>query len=140
MCAIIRGMFRFCFMKVFLCSPLTWMNTKTYLKHLKKNLRIAVTIFRYSSYSTSDNVTPPISGVLIGQYLIFADWRHQRAVTRLENVRQSNITRDKKLGVQLSHRHPLFICNELQIYNESWFVMNSYWSQKQLKNVKGFWS
>ena len=37
----------------------------------------------------------------------FADWRHHRAVTRLENVRQSNIRRGKKLGVQLSHKHPL---------------------------------
>ena len=32
----------------------------------------------------------------------FADWRHQRAVTWLENVRQSNIRRGKKLGFQLS--------------------------------------
>ena len=39
----------------------------------------------------------------------FADWRHHRAVTRLESVRQSNIRRGKKLGVQLSHKHPLFI-------------------------------
>ena len=37
----------------------------------------------------------------------FAHWRHQRAVTRLENVRQLNIRRDKKLGFQLSHRQPL---------------------------------
>ena len=36
----------------------------------------------------------------------FTDWRHQCAVTRLENVRQSNIRRSKKLGFQLSHRHP----------------------------------
>ena len=36
----------------------------------------------------------------------FADWRHQRAVTCLENVRQSNIRRGKKLGFQLSHKHP----------------------------------
>ena len=35
----------------------------------------------------------------------FADWRHHRAVTRLENVRQSNIRRGKKLGFQLSHKH-----------------------------------
>ena len=35
----------------------------------------------------------------------FTHWRHHRAVTRLENVRQSNIRRDKKLGFQLSHKH-----------------------------------
>ena len=39
----------------------------------------------------------------------FADWRHHRAVTRLESVRQSNIRRSKKLGVQLSYKHLLFI-------------------------------
>ena len=39
----------------------------------------------------------------------FADWRHHRAVTRLENVRQSNIRRGKKLGVQFSQKHPPFI-------------------------------
>ena len=35
-----------------------------------------------------------------------ADWRNQRAVTRLENVRQLNIRQGKKLGFQLSHRQP----------------------------------
>ena len=37
----------------------------------------------------------------------FADWRQHRGVTHLENVRQSNIRRGKKLGVQLSLKHPL---------------------------------
>ena len=37
----------------------------------------------------------------------FTHWRHHRAVTRIENVRQSNIRRGKKLGFQLSHKHPL---------------------------------
>ena len=32
--------------------------------------------------------------------------RLQCAVTRLENVRQSNIRTGKKLGFQLPHRHP----------------------------------
>ena len=36
----------------------------------------------------------------------FANWRHHRAVIRLENVRQSNIRRGKKLGFQLSHKLP----------------------------------
>ena len=35
----------------------------------------------------------------------FADWSHHHDVTRLENVRQSNIRRGKKLGFQLSHKH-----------------------------------
>ena len=37
----------------------------------------------------------------------FAHWRHQRVVTRLENVRQLNIRRCKKLGFHLPHRQPL---------------------------------
>ena len=40
---------------------------------------------------------------------LFADWRQHRAVTHLENVRQSNTRRDKKLGFQLSHKHPLIL-------------------------------
>ena len=35
-----------------------------------------------------------------------AYWRNQRAVIRLENVRQLNIRRGKKLDFKLSHRHP----------------------------------
>ena len=38
----------------------------------------------------------------------FAHWRHHGAVTRLENVRQSSIRRGKKLGFQLSPKHPLW--------------------------------
>ena len=34
---------------------------------------------------------------------------YQRAVTRLENVRQLNITRGKKLGFQLSHKQPFIV-------------------------------
>ena len=41
------------------------------------------------------------------EFYFFAHWRHQRVVTRLENVRQLNIRRGKKLGFQLSHRQPL---------------------------------
>ena len=37
----------------------------------------------------------------------FAQWRQQRAVTCLENVRQLNIRRGKKLGFQLSNKQPL---------------------------------
>ena len=37
----------------------------------------------------------------------FTHWRHQRAVTCLENVRQLNIRRGKKLGFQLSYRQLL---------------------------------
>ena len=42
-------------------------------------------------------------------YSTFDVWRHDRAVNRLENVRQSNIRRGKKLGVQLSHKQALYI-------------------------------
>ena len=51
----------------------------------------------FQTYSTSNNETPPISYVLIGRHCLFADfWRHCRAVTRLENVRQSNIRSDNE--------------------------------------------
>ena len=46
---------------------------------------------RTPSCSTSENVTP----------LFLESWLVHRAVTRLENIRQSNIRRDKKLGFQL---------------------------------------
>ena len=59
-----------------------------------------------SSYSTSDNETPPTSRVLIGRHWFFADWRHHRPATRFENVRQSSTRRGKRLSVQLSHKHP----------------------------------
>ena len=59
------------------------------------------------AYNTSNNDTPPISRVLIGRHWFFADWRHHHAVTRLKNVRQSNIRRGNKLGVQPSHKYPL---------------------------------
>ena len=61
------------------------------------------------SYSSSYNLTPPISRVLIGQPSFFPHRRHQRAVTHFENVRQLNIRRDKMLGFQLLHRHPRII-------------------------------
>ena len=37
---------------------------------------------------------------------IFAHWRHQRAVTSLENVRQLNERWGKKLDINLLHRQP----------------------------------
>ena len=59
------------------------------------------------SHSSFCNLTPAISRVLIGRHLIFcAHPYNQRAVTRLENVRQLNIRWGKKLGFQLSHRQP----------------------------------
>ena len=50
---------------------------------------------------------------MIGRHLIFfSQSRDQRAVTRLENIRQLNIRRDKKLSFQLSHAQPL----DVQLY------------------------
>ena len=65
-------------------------------------------IIIYLTYICSDNLTPPISRVLIGRDLKFCSRRYQCAATRLENVRQLNISRDKKLGFQLSQKHPLY--------------------------------
>ena len=49
--------------KVFSCSHLVFLK--------KSSSHVQVFWFRRHTYSTSDNVTPPISRVLIGRYLIF---------------------------------------------------------------------
>ena len=41
---------------------------------------------------------------------------HQLAVTQLENVRQLNIGRGKKLGFQLSHTQPLKLQLKARIF------------------------
>ena len=49
---------------------------------------------------------------------LFAHWRHQRPVTRHENVRQLNIRRRKKLGFQLSQRKPpMYIKSQSKVDN-----------------------
>ena len=53
------------------------------------------------TYSTYDNETHRFFKFWLVDTWIFADWRNHRAVTRLENVRQSSIRRGKKLGFQL---------------------------------------
>ena len=45
----------------------------------------------------------------------FAHPHDQDAVTRLENVHQLNIRRDKKLGFQLSHRQPRDVSTHSQL-------------------------
>ena len=92
----------FCFKKKFL-PPL---DPVVFSKHFYPRPRWCFAKLTLS-YSTSDNETPPISWVLIGRPLIFCWLTSPRAVTRLENVRQSNI-RGKKMGFQLSHKHPPF--------------------------------
>ena len=70
-------------------------------------------IDRYYTYSASDNLTPTFLEFWLTDTWIFVYWRHQRALTRLENVRQLNIRRGKKLGFQLSYRHLLYIVNNI---------------------------
>ena len=70
-------------------------------------------IDRYYTYSASDNLTPTFLKFWLADTWIFVYWRHQRALTRLENVRQLNIRRGKKLGFQLSYRHLLYIVNNI---------------------------
>ena len=59
----------------------------------------------------------------------FADWRHYRDVTRLENVRQSSIRRGKKLGFQLSHKHPLTL--QMLMLEEGIASFNLKWQMQQ---------
>ena len=75
-----------------------------YLWSIKLLLEI---IFTISTYSLSDNETPPISQVLVVQHLIFDSLTSPLCCTCLENVCQSNIRRGKKLGFKSSHKHPL---------------------------------
>ena len=63
------------------------------------------------SYSSSYNLTPTISRVLIGRQFFFAHPRDQRAVIHLKNVHQLNTRRGKKLGLQLSHIDNLILEN-----------------------------
>ena len=58
------------------------------------------------TYSSSYNLHLFVEFWLVDTWL-FAHWRHQRAVTRLKNVRQLNIRRGIKLGFQLSQSQPL---------------------------------
>ena len=69
------------------------------MKFVKRNCQ-------YLRYSSSYSLTPSISRVLIGPLLTFCSRRHQHAVTRLQNVRQLNIRRGKKLGLELPQRQP----------------------------------
>ena len=64
------------------------------------------------NFTVTDIVRPAIWHHLFLEFWLvstwfFAHWRHQRAVTHVENVRQLNIRRGKKLGFQLSHRQQL---------------------------------
>ena len=59
------------------------------------------------------------SRVLIGRHLIFCSWRHQRAVTHLENVRQFDTRRGKKQVFKLSHRQPAKR-RQIKDYSSSW--------------------
>ena len=58
------------------------------------------------TYSSSDNLTPPISRILICLYLIFSLLTSPTYCNSPRKVRQLNIRRDKKLGFQVSHRQP----------------------------------
>ena len=49
----------------------------------------------------------------------FVQWRHQRVVTRLKNLRQLNIMRAKKLGLQLSDEYPLTTISSSDIVTHS---------------------
>ena len=63
----------------------------------------------------------------------FANWRHNRAVTHLENVRQWNIRRGKRLGFQLSHKHPLEEHNIQILYFtvlNKWYTLNFHLNSK----------
>ena len=77
----------------------------------------------------SENETPPISRVLIGRHLTFHSLTHHRAVTCFENVRQPNIRGCKKLGFQLSHKHPVQVNFEV-LMKYFFFITSKFLSMK----------
>ena len=109
--------------KVFSCSHLGFLK--------KSSSHVQVFWFWRHTYSTSDNVTPPISRVLIGRHLTFCWWCHQCAVTRLENVRQSNIRRGKKAGFSIVTQTPSIaqLCFNQSILFYSPHSNTSFWSE-----------
>ena len=68
----------------------------------------------------------------------FTHWRHHRAATCLENVRQPNIRRGKKLGFQLSHKHPVQVNFEVLrkyfFFNTSKFLSMEIFLLNKLRN------
>ena len=76
---------------------MTFLKNETLFNEYHRSFGLSLT------YSSSCNLTPPISRVMISRHLIFAHPRDQRAVTRLQSVRQLNIKQGKKLSFQLSH-------------------------------------
>ena len=109
--------------KVFSCSHLGFLK--------KSSCHVQVFWFWRHTYSTSDNVTPPISRVLIVRHLTFCWWCHQCAVTRLENVRQSNIRRGKKAGFSIVTQTPSIaqLCFNQSILFYSPHSNTSFWSE-----------
>ena len=96
-------------------------------KHLQHPVKLSNTLVKQQSYGTTEQriadraltkqrITPNIVRLTIWHQLIlelwlvdtwfFAHTRNQHNVTRLENVRQLNIRRGKKLGFQSSPRQP----------------------------------
>ena len=82
------------------CIDLILTKKKYYFENIRSFDQTGLT------YNTSDNETPPISRVMIDPHVIFCWLMSPPCWTRLENVRQSNIKKGKKIGFQLSHKHP----------------------------------
>ena len=89
---------------LYIRTHFVWWHRLHYRATLVCNLPTSILVnawVRFMTYSSSDNMTPRIYRVLIGRHWFFAHWRHQRAATRLQDVRQLNVSRCKKLSFQL---------------------------------------
>ena len=61
---------------------------------------------RYQPYSPFYNLAPPISRVLIGQYLIFCSLKSPTCCSSPRKCTPVKYKKKQKLASQLSHRHP----------------------------------
>ena len=84
------------------CKTCTLLSRK-----FKPFLSYKIKLIKVETYSTSGKRHHLFLEFWLVDTWFFTHWHHQRAVTRLENVGQSNIRRGKKLDFQLPHKHPL---------------------------------
>ena len=113
-------------------NRLAWQEYRTFVNTSNLFQNVAVSIFfktRYVSHILSTHTVPLtiwyhlfLEFWLVNTW-IFAHWRHQRTVTRLENERQLKIRRGKKLGFQLSEKHPIFTSSVVDYFG-IWCVCN----------------
>ena len=94
------------------------------------------------TYSTSDNVTPPITRVLIARHLIFDSLTSPTCCNSPRKCTPYNIRKGKKLGFQLSHRQLLFdnvLGKNKDGRNHTITIISENSLSCQVSNAKHYW-